>query len=115
MSGVVLTAAERKAAETLGEQVRKYREAAGWSQKELGVIAGLSPFAIYNIEKGKFATSITYLMRIADGLSISLVDLLDDQGVRANDRLAEARVEIRDLRRKLAMIENLASSATETT
>jgi len=55
----------------LGERLRKYRTMRGYSQKQLGVKAGLSEPAIRNYELGNRTPSEEQLHKVADALEVS--------------------------------------------
>jgi transcriptional regulator with XRE-family HTH domain len=61
-------------AQAIGENVRRYREAAGLSLRALAAKAGVHRNTVLNTEKGKGITVDT-LERIAAALSISFEDL----------------------------------------
>lgn len=55
----------------LGERLRKYRTLRGYSQKELGIKAGLSEPTIRNYELGNRTPSEEQLHKVADALEVS--------------------------------------------
>jgi HTH-type transcriptional regulator / antitoxin HipB len=63
-------------AHELGRQIRRAREAHGWSQTELAGRAGLRQHAVSRLEAGDVVPTLTTLERIAEalgtGLSVSL-------------------------------------------
>lgn len=60
---------------SLGEQVQKYRERAGYSQEKLAEIIECSTIFISYIERGVKSPGLDKLMKIANALDIS-VDIL---------------------------------------
>lgn len=58
--------------EVVGENIRRHRNAAGWSQKKLSEKAGVSQRVISNLEQGGGAgsSSIGTLEAVADALGI---------------------------------------------
>jgi transcriptional regulator with XRE-family HTH domain len=70
-----------KLAPKLGENVRTLRLAAGLSQVELAVKAGIPQEFISRLERGAALPSLGKLAMIADGLGVSEADVLsrDDQ------------------------------------
>jgi transcriptional regulator with XRE-family HTH domain len=69
------------------KRLRKAREDAGLSQKELGILAGLDPFVastrINRYEQGVHAADLATAKRLAKALGVPLAYLYAD-----NDRLA---------------------------
>ncbi|MBL0386063.1 helix-turn-helix domain-containing protein [Tumebacillus sp. ITR2] len=61
----------------VGEKVRSYREARGWSQKELAEKAELSPSTISKVEGDVFTPTPDTIQRIADALGVKLSELID--------------------------------------
>ncbi len=59
----------------LGSQVRRLREAKGWSQAQLAVYAGMGPSAVSQIETGKRNPSAGSLSRLATALGTEVADL----------------------------------------
>lgn len=55
----------RQNRETIGKQVRHYREKKGLSQAELAEIMEVNHSTISKIETGKFAITIDYLAKLA--------------------------------------------------
>lgn len=72
----------------LGNQVRALREQRGLSKRELADALGVTPPAIYHIEKGIRKPSIDLLVRLADFFDVPAEPLL-----RAATETEEARVE----------------------
>jgi transcriptional regulator with XRE-family HTH domain len=70
---------ERRIVKTLGKQVKKHRQAKGWSQMLLAAEAGLDKGYIGSIERAEVNPSIKKIARIADALEIRVIDLLDDR------------------------------------
>ncbi len=61
----------------LGKQIIKLRESKGMTQADLSRAVDKDSPSVNRLEKGKINPSITYLREIADGLGISLSQLLD--------------------------------------
>ncbi len=61
----------------LGKNVIKIRTKKGWSQSELAWNCGKDRQSIERLENGKINPSIFYLKQIAEGLEITLSELLD--------------------------------------
>jgi transcriptional regulator with XRE-family HTH domain len=62
--------------DTLALNVRRFRQARGWSQEELAGRVGLSARYIGSVERGQAAASVTVLGRIADALNICPCELI---------------------------------------
>lgn len=60
---------------TVGQEVRRRREAKGWSQAKLGVLSGTGPSGISQIETGRRNPSAATLQRIAEALEVEVRDL----------------------------------------
>ena len=60
----------------VGLRLREAREAAGYTQSQLGEMAGLTQAAISRIERGDGNPSLPSAVKLADILSIPLTDLL---------------------------------------
>lgn len=56
--------------QTLGESIRRAREAQGLSQQLLSSMIGTSKSHLWKIETGKVGASIDTLVRIADALDM---------------------------------------------
>lgn len=65
--------------ESIGKQIRLYREKKGISQEELAEIMELNNFTISKIESGKFAITIDYLAKLAWYLDFD-ISVLEKQG-----------------------------------
>jgi transcriptional regulator with XRE-family HTH domain len=63
--------------ESVGVRVRQLREAAGWSQIELGERAGLSNQVISRIEGARVEPKLSSLEQIAKALGTSVGALID--------------------------------------
>lgn len=61
---------------TIGQSIKKAREAKGLSRYKLAEMAGIAPITIYQWERGAFCPTITCLIFIADALDISLDELV---------------------------------------
>jgi transcriptional regulator with XRE-family HTH domain len=57
--------------ETLGSHIAKLREKAGWSQRKLGELVGISHVSIQNWEKGSSTPNSLELLRMADLFNVS--------------------------------------------
>lgn len=63
--------------ELLGERIRQIRTAKGLTQEELAFLCETNASHIHRIEHNMHNTSFDVICRIAQGLQISLLDLLD--------------------------------------
>jgi transcriptional regulator with XRE-family HTH domain len=59
-----------------GQRIKAIREREGIKLKDLAELSGISNTTLCNIEKCRYACSITTLERIAKALQVSLSDLL---------------------------------------
>ncbi len=64
----------------LGVRVRRLREAAGQSQESFAFHVGLHPNYVGGIERAERNVAFLNLLKIAEGFSISLGELLDLEG-----------------------------------
>ena len=60
-----------------GKQLKKIREARGYSQEDLAELVGLEYQTISRIETGFYFTSYENLAKIADALNVKIKDLFD--------------------------------------
>jgi transcriptional regulator with XRE-family HTH domain len=63
----------------LGASIRRLRQRNGWSLQRLARESGVSPAAIYKVEKNRMVPSVTVLLKIARALRRSIADLLAPQ------------------------------------
>jgi len=62
----------------LGEKIKKLREAKGLDQKSFAFDCEIGRTQMYMIENGKTNPRLLTLMKIADGLEISVSELLNE-------------------------------------
>ena len=62
----------------IGKRIKKLREEAGMSQKDLAYAAGLDRSYIAGIENGQRNVSIVNIEKISNALSVSLKIFFDD-------------------------------------
>ena len=67
---------ELKYLQKLGTKIRKSREKKGLDQKSFAFDCGIGRTQLYMIENGKTYPRLLTLMKIADGLEISVSELL---------------------------------------
>ncbi|MEO9485324.1 MAG: helix-turn-helix transcriptional regulator [Ekhidna sp.] len=60
----------------LGERIKKAREKQGLTQEQLAYSIGKDQPSINRVEKGKINPSYLYLLELADGLGVSVKELL---------------------------------------
>ena len=65
--------------ETIGKQIRAFREKKGFSQDELSEIMEVNRSTISKVETGKFAITIDYLVKFAWYLDFD-ISVLEKQG-----------------------------------
>jgi transcriptional regulator with XRE-family HTH domain len=88
---------KRESAETLGEYVRRKREAVSMSQRQLAAEAGVSFSNISRLESGFHASPSPELLKnIADVLDVDLAKLLSYRGIE----IAGARGSLNDYLRR---------------
>ncbi len=61
---------------TIGEAIRKAREARGYSRERLARAAKISQITIFQWEHGEFSPTLELLWRVADVFNISLDELV---------------------------------------
>lgn len=61
---------------SIGENIRRERKAAGMTQEELGKKIGISQQAVGNYESGRRKPKIKTLVRFSNGLNVSVAELL---------------------------------------
>lgn len=77
-----------------GPNLRRARASLGVSLNELGRRSGVSPSNLSRLERGEIGTTVETALRLADGLGVNLMTLLDDPMDMARDpgnRSAETR------------------------
>jgi len=60
-----------------GHRVRELRVERGWSQEHLADVVGLDRSYIGGVERGERNISLGNICRIADGLDVTIRDLMD--------------------------------------
>jgi transcriptional regulator with XRE-family HTH domain len=70
----------------LRKNVRREREARGWSMSELARVAGLRPSTVYRLETGSQPPRLDSLIAIADALGLAVCDLIADGASRPSSR-----------------------------
>lgn len=61
---------------SIGDKVRELRKGRDWTQHKLSEKAGVTEQTVYNLENGRHVPDTSTLLKIADGLDVSLADLL---------------------------------------
>lgn len=67
-------------AKILGQRIRNYRTAKGWSQEKLAELSGCHPTYIGQIERGEKNATIESIEKISSALNISLSELFEKLG-----------------------------------
>jgi transcriptional regulator with XRE-family HTH domain len=77
----------------VGLEVRRRREAMGWSQPKLAVEAGMAVSAVSQIETGKRAPSANSLSKLAEAFGVEIGDLFPkvEASLWSDDQPAERR------------------------
>lgn len=70
---------------TMGERIKAARKAAGLTQAELGEKVGVAAITIRQYESGKRNPNIGQLIKIAKGLDISFLCLIDAEELTADN------------------------------
>lgn len=60
----------------VGGRIRELREKRGMSMDDLGAECGIERNTVFRIEKGKVNTTVSTLKAIAEGLGVSVSELL---------------------------------------
>lgn len=71
-----MNTAEEKYFENLGSKIRELREVKGIDQKAFAFDCGIGRTQLYMIENGKTNPRLSTLLKISDGLGISISELL---------------------------------------
>jgi transcriptional regulator with XRE-family HTH domain len=61
----------------VGQNVRKYREAKGWSQEEFADQSGLHRTYVSGVERGVRNPTISVVQKLAKALKVSAAQLLE--------------------------------------
>jgi transcriptional regulator with XRE-family HTH domain len=64
-------------AAVVGDAVRRYRQALGWTQVQLAEAAGLSPNYVARLERGELGASLFVAYQLSRTLGISVRDLVE--------------------------------------
>lgn len=63
----------------IGAKILYYRRLKGWTQRELGIMSGVSRARISDIECGKGPYNIESLMLITEALDVDITVLMDNK------------------------------------
>ena len=66
-----------KEAEIFGSTVRRLRSNRGWTQERLAEAAGLTTTYVGQVERGVRVPSLTVILKLARGLTVSPSELFD--------------------------------------
>lgn len=69
----------------IGQLIRKYRKAHGWSQEQLAEKIGISVTHMSHIETGNTKLSLPVLVDLAKALDVQANDLLDEPSFERKD------------------------------
>lgn len=64
----------------VGSNVRRLRDAKGWTQEALGLESGVSFSTVAKLERAEREVGVRTLGKIAQGLGVPLADLFRDVG-----------------------------------
>lgn len=67
---------------SVSDNIKAVRKSLKMTQKDLSLRSGVSQSAISDIESGNKSPSASTLSMIADGLGVSMVELLSEEGVQ---------------------------------
>jgi transcriptional regulator with XRE-family HTH domain len=82
----MLTTMAKKSIESLGQRLKRLREAAGLSQQDLAVRAGLSVSVVSQIEQGRKADPrMTTVLFLAEALGVGVQELTGPRPRRKRD------------------------------
>lgn len=81
----------------VGGRLRELRQAAGMSQRELALRAGVPNGQIAMVEGNKSSPSVASLRKILDGLSMTLADFFNECGPRNEERVFFSASDFLDL------------------
>lgn len=70
-------------AHSTGQTIREARLARGWTQKQLGEVAGVSTIAIKRLESDQHAPSVETARRLAHALAVPVSELLGESDILA--------------------------------
>jgi transcriptional regulator with XRE-family HTH domain len=59
----------------VGQEIKRHREAKGWTGAQLAVYAGMSPSAVSQIETGRRKPNTASLTKLAEALDVEVADL----------------------------------------
>ena len=79
----------RKYREALGRVIRNEREAQGLSLRKIGLMVGLDYKRVHEIEHGRANVTLNSLLRIADGLGLSLSKMILATEARLAEELSD--------------------------
>ena len=91
----------------LGDNIKYYRTAKGFSQAELGSRIGRTQQVVFAYECGDAMPSLTVLLKIAKALDITIEDLVQDPAKAKKARIASNP----RLLKKLRLVEKLPPQA----
>ena len=60
----------------LGNNIKAYRNAKGWSQEELAHLAGITPAHLGHIERGEGNPTLLTLLSVSNALQVDLSELV---------------------------------------
>jgi len=93
---------------TIGENIKRIREAKRLSQKEVISAIGMGPAQYSRIENGKTDPSVSTVAKIAKALGVSMADLFEEDG------LLEVNSYDKGLMERVAMIDQLPEDERKT-
>lgn len=79
---------------SLGLNIKRFRKAKGLTQEQLAELAGISYKYLGEIERGETNPSIGTLVRIANGLNVSLEHLIKTETTKHTQQKAKGYAEV---------------------
>lgn len=92
---------------SLAEQIRQIRESEGLSLDELATKSGISKTYLWELEKditGEKKPSAAVLMQIANGLSVTIADLLELPAAQSRDEPAVLPPSLKEFQERMAKL-----------
>lgn len=72
------TLAALRARNNLGDQIRRFRQAAGWTQRELSDRTGIEKTCLSGMEQGLVGVSVETIGKLAAAFQVQIIDLLTE-------------------------------------
>ena len=96
----------------LGENIRRERERAGYTQERLSEMIDMSTQNLSTVERGMAGVSLKMLRRICEALKVSADDLLFGQGEKSDGEALIRKLERLDAR-QMRIVQEVLSALLE--